>query len=236
MVAFVGPVPEQTEKYMNSPGRFHAKIQESLAKLKNSEPQPVPSKPGKAPRKAPANASIEYTFDETTKTLTFTGTGAMDNYGEDLMGCDDSHKFDKSLLPPWQTEAEQAETIVIAEGITAIGNCCFMLLDNLKTVQLPSTLESIGQAAFAFDAALETADLPAGLTSIGIAAFVGTALRSVDIPAGVETLPTYTFAGCTSLASVTLHDGLISADDAPQFDDITMLCLSFKQYMNEEGE
>ena len=165
--------------------------------------------PGKAPKKAGENDSITYRFDDATKTLTFTGKGALVDYGdtENLFNYDSS--FDMSTMPPWYEHAAETETVVVGEGITALGNCSFMLFSQLKTVQLPTTLTRIGDYSFAFTDALETITLPSGLTDLGYGAFVASGLQEIDVPAGVSEL-NFTFSYCWDLNHLILHEGLQS--------------------------
>ncbi|MGN0179237.1 MAG: leucine-rich repeat protein [Monoglobaceae bacterium] len=84
------------------------------------------------------NDSITWSYDDTTYTLTISGTGAMPNYTYS------EYKTARS----YDTYYNQAKKLVIEEGITSIGNCNFTLFVKLETVVLPSSLTSIGSYAF----------------------------------------------------------------------------------------
>ena len=89
---------------------------------------------------------------------------------------------------PWLGKGVEIHTVVIKEGVTAIGTGAFRNLTTLETVELPET----------------------GLARIGEAAFYGcSGLKEIDIPDTVYTVFDYTFKNCTALASVGLSDILI---------------------------
>ncbi len=149
------------------------------------------------------------------------------------------------------------EEIVLSKSITEIGENTFAYCEKLKAIELPEGLLTIGESAFASCKALTQVTFPASLTSIGANAFtessaigkltfgekIGTigdyafyrcaalteivfpgetetksfgrscfgectSLASVTVPDGVETLGDYCFSSDTALASVTLPDSL----------------------------
>ncbi len=151
-------------------------------------------------------------------TMTFTGTGAMPNYG-------------MFPAPPWNANKSTIGTVTIGEGITNVGNNAFSGCANLTAATLSSTLTNIGNSAFANCSKLETVNipdgvtgigdyafsdcvklttitLPSGLKTIGSQGFVRTGLTSVVIPDSVTSLGTSVFMGCASLADVTIGSGL----------------------------
>ena len=108
-----------------------------------------------------ASAASNITYEIDGSTLYINGTGPMEDYKD----TDDV---------PWRYErglAKGIKKIVIAEGITHIGNRSLGNFSAVETVVLPSTLTSVGEAAFRLSTALKTVDIPAGVTSIGERAF-----------------------------------------------------------------
>ena len=98
------------------------------------------------------------------------------------------------------------ETVVIGEGVTAIGAYAFAWCDSLSSVTLPSTLEAIGCNAFYCCSSLAAIDLPAGLEAIGCEAFGSCySLESIVIPASVTELGAYAFNYCEALASAVIN-------------------------------
>ena len=127
-------------------------------------------------------------------TLTFSGEGAMRNYEY------------KSEMP-WYGYFDRITTVVLEEGVTAIGDYAFygMAIDSIR---IPETVTSIGNYAFKNCTALDGVVLPTGLTKLGESAFYAcTGLTAIDIPASLWTVQPYTFKNCTALAEVTFHEG-----------------------------
>ena len=104
---------------------------------------------------APTADNIEFSYDEDTKTLTVTGTGAIP---------DDYH--------PWMDLYwDKAEALVVGEGITEIGENAFAKMLFFRTVKLPSTLTSIGKSSFYNCEKLDNITIPASVTRIDDYAF-----------------------------------------------------------------
>ncbi|MCQ2251211.1 MAG: leucine-rich repeat domain-containing protein [Bacteroidales bacterium] len=107
-----------------------------------------------------------------------------------------SHLFEEEW---WYTEdgitsyngtfssCENLKTIEIPEGVTYIGDDCFMNCLSLENVKLPNSLRHIGNHAFANCKSLKTIILPDSLERIGNYAFEGCSnLESIRIPASVK--------------------------------------------------
>src|SRR5476649_1018921 len=78
---------------------------------------------------------------------------------------------------------------------------------------IPSTINgqavtSIGNLAFSFISGVTSITIPNSVTSIGTGAFQGTALTSITLPSSVTSVGDFAFADCTSLASVTIPNGV----------------------------
>lgn len=108
---------------------------------------------------------------------------------------------------------KQLEEVNLGSGITAIGHNvfreCTSLTDGSKVV-IPSQVASIGSYCFGFSG---LTSLPSGINRSGITlsdhVFASTPITSADISAWTS-VPNSTFSDCTSLASVTLGEGLTS--------------------------
>ena len=137
---------------------------------------------------------VRWSFDATTRTLTISGTGNMDN-GE------------LGYRMPWQELYEQIEHIVIEEGITSICAYAFEGSTQLRDVVIAKSVTSIGESAFE-RAGLRHIELHDGITDIGISAFEWSSLEEVVVPAGVTELAFGVFRECESLRSVVLPEGL----------------------------
>lgn len=103
--------------------------------------------------------------------LTVYGKGAMYNFG--------------SGSAPWASYRSSIVSVVIGEGVTAVGNCAFYGCDAISSVSLPSTLGSIGNYAF----------------------YGCSAMTALTVPASVSYIGSYAFRKCGALTSVTLENG-----------------------------
>ena len=150
-----------------------------------------------------AGDDITWTFDAGTGVLTLTGTGAMWNW----------NPWDDRV--PWLAHMENITGVVIADGITTIGDDAFAYASNLTNVIIPASVTHIGRGAFEGASSLISIYMPS-VIFIGDWAFAGgkdsTSLtsatirsRDVDFGSGVfyGTHPEFTiygFAGSTAEA------------------------------------
>ena len=158
--------------------------------------------------------NVAWNYDASSKTLTISGTGAMDDYSS-------------TDVKPWSSFSNDIESLVINKDVTSIGSYAFTGCTNLKSVtcEAGSTLEIIGASAFAGCSSLTSINIPAGVTSIGASAFADcTALGSVTYAAGtqLETIGENAFASCSSLASIIIPVGVTSIG-ASAFEGCTSL-------------
>ena len=153
---------------------------------------------------------------DSTGAFTVSGTGAMYHYTGP--GSGDA---------PWLKHQELIRTVIIEDGVTAIGNYAFYQCTELEGVSLPQSLTSIGHWAFyncpvlsevywsdrletigdyAFGrCGLSELQLPDSVTKTGIRAFDNcTALQSAVVPPALTDLSSGLFYGCTALREVFL--------------------------------
>ena len=93
--------------------------------------------------------------------------------------------------------------IVLPEGIKKLGTSVFWKCSALQSVVLPQSLSVISSKTFNECTALTGIDF-GGVREISSYAFAGcTSLRSVDVPEGVDMVWEFAFSGCTALESVS---------------------------------
>jgi len=135
---------------------------------------------------------LSWSYSRDTKTLTVSGTGAMED-------------FESAGDVPWQLVRDHATELVIGEGVTSIGSYAFYYMHALTTVQLPSSLTAIGDHAFSFCRSLTAVSFPETMSAIGKEAFVGcNGLDSLYLPPSVTTVGEGAFYGCHTLKSVMI--------------------------------
>ena len=178
--------------------------------------------------------NVNYTYVESTHTLTISGTGDMDNY------------MIRSV--PWKKYKEEIVDAIIEDGVTSIGGGAFNNCTGLKSITIGDSVSYIGPDAFYKCSSLPSVTIPPSVTRIGDRAFYDcSALRSVHIsdlkawcniyfdnnplcyahhlymngseitdlviPDSVTTIGKMAFEGCTGLVSVTIPNGVIGIGD-----------------------
>jgi hypothetical protein len=132
-------------------------------------------------------------------TLTVSGTGAMEDYGD-------------VDYQPWKDYRTSITSVVVGSGVTSIGDLAFEDCTNLASVTFASDsqLSNIGLCAFQ-NSGLTTIEIPAKVTTINMNAFTEcSSLATVTFATGslLETIDVAAFYQCTNLTSVTLPNGL----------------------------
>jgi len=106
---------------------------------------------------------------------------------------------------------ESAVSVVIPDGVTAIGENAFNKCESLKSVVIPEIVREIGKCAFHYCEALESVVIPKGVTAIGNCAFANCSrLKEVVIPEGVTEISYCAFEKCSALEEVTIPESVTS--------------------------
>ena len=139
------------------------------------------------PTSGTCGENIIWAFDESTGTLTLTGTGAMYDYESVSM----SGFF---INQPWYSFADKITKIVINDGVTYIGEYAFCKCENLTSITMSGSVTEIGCYAFAFCIGLTSLTIPYGVTTIDVGAFGALLyLTTVTIPCSVKTIANEAF-------------------------------------------
>ena len=153
--------------------------------------------------------NVYWKYDESSKTLTISGTGAMDYIVYDLVPA------------PWYRYCEDISTVKIETGVTTIGNFAFNSCSSLTSVTIPNSVTTIDWAAFMGCSSLTSVTIPNSVTTICLDAFERcSSLTSVTIPDSVTTIGDYAFGNCSSLTSIDVASGNLnySSKDGVLFD------------------
>ena len=128
-----------------------------------------------------AGDNITWTLDTSTGVLTLSGTGAMWDWA-----------WIWSSDVPWVAYVRSITSVVIADGITCIGDGAFLWASSLSSIYMPSVTR-VGDGAFAGAISLASIYMPS-VTHIGDGAFVGaSSLASATIHSRDATFGVYVF-------------------------------------------
>lgn len=128
-----------------------------------------------------------------------------------LRGTGATYDYDLGESPFW--EEESIKSLVVSEGITAIGDSVFERCSNMTSASFPNTLTSIGKRAFFMytTGGLKTLNLPASVTKIGEKAFTNISAASLVMPETLTELGTYLFMDSNTLQTVRVECAEIPA-------------------------
>ena len=182
-------------------------------------------------------ANLTWTYNETTKTLTISGSGEMENYS--------------LSSAPWYNYRQNILNAIVEKGVTSIGSYAFRYCSSLTSVTIPNSVTSIGDDAFydcygltsviisditawfriVFNTSrsnplcfakhlflnnneISNLIIPDGVTSIGnYALYCCSSLTSVTIPNSVTTIGDDAFYECSGLTSVNIPNSVTSIGD-----------------------
>ena len=154
-----------------------------------------------AEKSNPDEPYMSWYFDETTGTLTITGTGPMANYIS-------------SQPSPWYGYRGGIKLVTLDNRITSIGHMAFDGCTSLTSITIPDGVTSIGAMAFRGCSSLTNITIPNGVTDIGRSAFAEcSSLTDIVLPNGVTNIADSTFASCYNLTSVTIPESATRISD-----------------------
>lgn len=153
------------------------------------------------PTSGTCGPDLTWEYSESTKVLTISGSGKMNNYSAP----------GTPSAPPWQSFRKTTEKIIVNSGVLNIGNFAFDEFVKLTNVSLSKSVNSLGAKSFSSCIELETFNITDGITSIGNFAFSDcTGLVSIIIPENVSNLGDSAFSGCKGLSTVIISNGITS--------------------------
>ena len=149
---------------------------------------------------------VTWSYDQNTATLTISGTGAVDDYGDP--------GYSISTHAPWNHIRGQIKKLVVENGVTYLGKFSTINMMSLREVYLADTVTELTPRQFENCPKLEKVELSQNLTTIGGSAFRScTALKELHLPDSVEDVGSFAFAKCSSLEKITLPAGLTTIWD-----------------------
>lgn len=146
---------------------------------------------------------LTWTYYQSTKTLTISGTGDMSDYDESVVN--------GGYVAPWrrQINTQNIQNVMISDGVTSIGDFAFYLCDKINNITISDSVTSIGDNAFLWCDSLPEVKIPNSVTHIGERAFSNcTALTSITIPGSVTDIGDYAFYDCSDITAITFSEGV----------------------------
>ena len=101
--------------------------------------------------------NLTWNFDESTSTLTISGTGIMYDYG----------KYNR----PWEDYEDIIKNVVFDNEVTSIGKYAFYSFKVFSTIEIPDSITTIGGYSFYDCNNLTTITIPSSVATIGDYAF-----------------------------------------------------------------
>ncbi len=176
-----------------------------------------------APTSGTCGENVTWKFEESTGTLTISGTGAMTDYN-----------FGDQFYPDWYSYHLPVSSVIIENGITSIGDEAFFNCSSLTGIIISDGVTSIGEYAFFACTSLTGITIPDSMTYIGGNAFKETpwftAKREenplvvvngilidgttcsgdITIPDNVTSIGDIAFSCCYDLTDITIPDSVTS--------------------------
>lgn len=158
--------------------------------------------------------NVQWKYDETTKTLTIAGDGAIPEYNS-------------SDPYPWESVMRNATTLVFEEGVTSVPSRAFSGMYNLTTLSIPASMQYIqtgNPSLFANARSLSTITAAAGGTysvQDGVLFTADTLVfypstktdTTYTIPEGIKNIGAYAFQFTQNLTALTLPESLKTIGD-----------------------
>lgn len=198
--------------------------------------------------------NLTWKLDQSTGTLTISGTGSMYYYSI-VPGAV------YQITPPWYDNRGSVRKIVIGDGVTGIGAYAFYGCSNAESIEIAASVKKIGNKAFSYcksvsnlvfsdvgleeigEYAFENCDslvnvsLPETVRTISDGAFFSCgALESINLPGTLETLGKKTFYDCGSLKAIAVPGKVKTIGDKTFYQCYKLASLTFNEGLTEIGE
>ncbi len=141
-------------------------------------------------------------YNASTKTLTVTGTGAMDEKY--------TWGVPNGSISPWYEDACYITSVIIEDGVTSVSKFAFADDENIEKVTLGKDVKELGNSSFR-STNITSIIFPEGLEKIGSLLFDGTKITELNIPSKVVITSEDFFWDIESLASINIDPDNTSA-------------------------
>ena len=117
-------------------------------------------------------SAVKWSFDESSGTLTISGTGAMADYAS-------------GGSVPWNAEKAKITSVKIENGVERIGNRSFMGCSNITKIDIPDSVTAYGTNCFHSCTSLQSLTVGKNVSSLGqIGIYLDTAMTNVIVESG----------------------------------------------------
>lgn len=140
---------------------------------------------------------------DTTETSGTTENGLTWNLKDGVMTISGN-----GVIESFLDDKSQITSVVIAEGITGIGQFAFAGCDNLQRVNIPDTVKKIGMYSFQGCSSLREITIPGSVDTIELGAFSWSGLSKLSLADGVKEIGEGAFSWCRGLTEVSVPDSL----------------------------
>lgn len=154
--------------------------------------------PGTEPQDEIVSGTCGINDDNLTWTLNIT-KGILS-----IEGSGDMQNFSAYAISPWSNYRNDVKELIIADGVTSIGNSAFVGFSNLTEITIPTSVTSIGDSPFASCSGVKEAIIVNDMFVKMPESYAG----SYIIPDGITTIIAGACSDCSELTSVTLPEGL----------------------------
>ena len=138
-------------------------------------------------------------------TLTISGKGEMQDYRCGIRS--------REAPAPWFNFSNSIKKIIIADGVTTIGDSAFFSCTKVTEVKLSNSVTKIGDGAFFYCWSLTEIKSLDGVMTIGNGAFGSCYSLTITIPDSVVDIGNGAFSGCESLKSITIPASVIKVGE-----------------------
>ena len=136
-----------------------------------------------------------WNFDESTGTLTISGTGEMFDYS--------------SVGVPWNTHRYKIKSIIIEDEITNVGNSSFRGCDVATQIIISDSVTYIGSYSFSGCCKVEEITIPNNVIQIENGAFNSCSnLKNISLPSGIDKINDYLFNNCGNITEFLIPDSV----------------------------
>ena len=127
-------------------------------------------------------------------------------------------------------------TVIIPDGVRAIGFCAFKNCKSLSTVSVPNTVIKLGSSSFEGCSRLTRLELPDSIKTIGKYAFRDCiSLSSIALPNHIAIIEESTFSGCKELSCIEIPNSVTEIKESAFYGCKKIVSIGIPKNVREIG-